>query len=229
MILDPGVIIDNLDYLLWGRTPDGEIGGLLLSVIMAISAGLLAIAAGVPLGVAGWLYPTLARRVLSPIADLFRAIPLLFLIFWFYFLLPLLSGGAAPGAVMVVLALAVFNAASVMYLVMTGLKALPVGQVEAARSLGFTPIQTVRQILAPQALPNILPSALGLGVMLIKDTSLAFIVNVPELTTVAGQVNSRLQVHPAEIFLTVGALYFLVCGGLVLIANRLNKSRSRRG
>ncbi|HBV12919.1 MAG TPA: amino acid ABC transporter permease, partial [Brevundimonas sp.] len=181
-----------------------------------------------PLGVAGWLHPTLARRLLFPLADLIRAVPLLFLIFWFYFLIPLLVGGTAPGAVMVVVALTAFNTASVMYLVVAGFRALPAGQSEAAHALGFTPGQIVRRILAPQALPNILPSALGLGVMLIKDTSLAFIVNVPELTTVAGQVNGRLQVYPAEIFLTVGALYFLVCGALVLLANRFHRKRGVR-
>lgn len=228
MALEPGVILNNLDYLLWGRAPEGEIGGLLLSVIMALWAGVLSILIGAPLGVAGWLHPTLARRLLFPLADLIRAVPLLFLIFWFYFLIPLLVGGTAPGAVMVVVALTAFNTASVMYLVVAGFRALPAGQSEAAHALGFTPGQIVRRILAPQALPNILPSALGLGVMLIKDTSLAFIVNVPELTTVAGQVNGRLQVYPAEIFLTVGALYFLVCGALVLLANRFNRKRGVR-
>ena len=47
-----------------------------------------------------------------------------------------------------------------------------------------------------------------------KDTSLAFIVNVPELTTVAEQVNNRSQIYPMEIFLFIGLLYFILCGGL---------------
>ena len=55
---------------------------------------------------------------------------------------------------------------------------------------------------------------MGLFIALLKDTSLAFIVNVPELTTVAGQVNSRVQVYPAAIFIFTGLVYYLLCSGL---------------
>jgi polar amino acid transport system permease protein len=55
----------------------------------------------------------------------------------------------------------------------------------------------------------------------VKDTSLAFIVNVPELTTVAGQVNNRVQIYPAEIFLLVGLMYYLLCVTLAYLAGRV--------
>ncbi|MGC5393904.1 amino acid ABC transporter permease, partial [Escherichia coli] len=64
------------------------------------------------------------------------------------------------------------------------------------------------------------PSLVGIFIGLLKDTSLAFIVNVPELTTVAGQVNNRVQIYPLAIFVFTGAVYYLLCCGLSLLASR---------
>lgn len=61
---------------------------------------------------------------------------------------------------------------------------------------------------------------MGIFIGLLKDTSLAFIVNVPELTTVAGQVNNRVQIYPLAIFVFTGAVYYLLCCGLSLLASR---------
>jgi polar amino acid transport system permease protein len=101
---------------------------------------------------------------------------------------------------------------------LAALQALSRGQREAGIASGLSDGQVLRWILLPQALRNLLPSYVGLFVSLIKDTSLAFIVNVTELTTVASQVNNRTQIFPAEIFLFTALLYFLLCGGLALAA-----------
>jgi polar amino acid transport system permease protein len=82
-------------------------------------------------------------------------------------------------------------------------------------------------VLLPQALRNVQPSLVGIFIGLLKDTSLAFIVNVPELTTVAGQVNNRVQIYPLAIFVFTGAVYYLLCCGLSLLANRRFMPRVR--
>lgn len=66
---------------------------------------------------------------------------------------------------------------------------------------------------------------MGIFISLLKDTSLAFIVNVPELTTVAGQVNNRVQIYPAAIFIFTGVIYYLLCSSLELLAKRWRVSR----
>jgi polar amino acid transport system permease protein len=216
--LDFTVIARNLDYLLWGRLSTGEPGGLLLTVIMAIASGVLALAVGMVLALIAWWYPGWVRRALFLWADFIRGIPLIFVIFWVYFLVPALFGADIPGAASVVLALAWFTSAAVMYSTLAALQALAKGQREAGIASGLSDGQVLRWILLPQALRNLLPSYVGLFVSLIKDTSLAFIVNVSELTTVASQVNNRTQIFPAEIFLFTAFLYFLLCGGLSLAA-----------
>ena len=84
-------------------------------------------------------------------------------------------------------------------------------------------------ILLPQALRNVQPSLVGIFIGLLKDTSLAFIVNVPELTTVAGQVNNRVQIYPLAIFVFTGAVYYLLCCGLSLLASRRFTRRATAG
>ena len=220
MIANLTVITDNLDYLLWGRMAQGEPGGVLLTLMMALGAGLLALPGGIALACLAWRYDGLVRRVLFAWAELIRGIPLIFVIFWLWYLLPMMTGIDLPGAVTVTLALAWFTSASVMHSTLAGLNALQAGQYEAALTQGFSPWQALRLILLPQVLRNVLPSLVGIFIGLLKDTSLAFIVNVPELTTVAGQVNSRVQIYPAAIFIFVGVVYYLLCSGLGVLARR---------
>jgi polar amino acid transport system permease protein len=226
MALDLAVIRDNLDYLLVGRAASGEPGGLLLTLGLSLAASGLALVIGVGLAFVAWIYGGWPRRLLFLWADLIRAVPLVLVIFWLYFLLPAVFGDA-PGWLTVVLALAWFAGASVMHTTLAGLQALPRAQAEAALAQGLSRPQALWLVLLPQAAPNIAPSLVGLFVALIKDTSLASIVNVPELTTVATQVNNQTQVFPAEIFLTVAVLYLIPTGGLSLLVAALQ--RRRRG
>ncbi len=79
----------------------------------------------------------------------------------------------------------------------------------------------MKSIILPQALPVMLPSFINQWVALIKDTSLAYVIGVAELSFVATQVSNRVMVHPTEIFLFVGLMYYVICATLELIANRV--------
>jgi polar amino acid transport system permease protein len=219
------VVSRNLDYLLWGRAAEGELGGLLLTVILAVASGILALVVGVALALLAWRDDDdgLVRRLLFLWADFIRGIPLIFVIFWIYFLLPALLDTNVPSAWSVVIALAWFTSAAVMHSTLAGLLALPHGQREAGLATGLSEAQILRHILLPQAWRNLVPSYLGLFVALIKDTSLAFIVNVPELTTVASQVNNLTQIYPTELFIATGLLYYILCGGLSLASTWLTR------
>jgi polar amino acid transport system permease protein len=229
MEFDYSVLHDNFTYMLWGRVADGQPGGVLLTLIMALSAGVLALVLGVLMAGLAWRFGGWTRHVLFLWASFIRGIPLIFVIFWLYFLLPVVFGGSIPGPLTVVLALALFTSAAVMHSTLAGLESLPTGQQEAGIASGMSPLKILGFILLPQAWPNLLPSYIGLFISLIKDTSLAFIVNVPELTTIAAQVNNRVQIYPAEIFLFVGLVYYLICAALAHVAGkRLKKAKRQR-
>lgn len=227
MGLELSVIRENLDYLLWGRLAEGEPGGLVVTLALSLGAGLIAVLGGLALAAVAWVFQDWTRRALVAWADLIRAVPLVLVIFWLYFLLPVLVG-EVPGWASVVAALGWFGAASVMHAVLAGLDGLARGQAEAALASGLSRAQTLRLVLLPQALPNLVPSFVGLLAALIKDTSLAWVVSTPELTTLANQVNNRTQVYPAEIFLTVAVLYLVPICALSLGLRTFEHVRARR-
>ncbi len=208
------MLYDSLPYLLWGAWPDGPLGGAALTVLLSLGSGLVSAVLGLGLGVALALLTGGARRVLTAVLSFLRAIPVLMLIFWSYFLLPVVLGLHVPGVLSVMAALSLVGGAYLAHAVHAGIQAVPAGQWAAGLSLGFTRWGTLRHLVLPQSLRMMLPSFMNQWVTLVKDSSLAYIVGVGELSFVASQVNARTMVYPAEIFLLVGFIYWLLCAGL---------------
>ena len=211
------VITDNLGYLLMGAWPDGPVGGLALTLILSILSGLASAALGLVLGIGLTMSAGAARRALVLLLGFFRAIPIVMLIFWSYFLLPILFGVSIPETGTVVTALSLVGGAYLAYAVAAGIESIGRGQWEAGLALGFGRWQVLRYLILPRALPAMAPSFVNQWTALIKDTALAYVVGVPELSFVATQVNNRALVYPAEIFLFVGAVYGCLC----LLVDRL--------
>ncbi|NWB26973.1 amino acid ABC transporter permease [Pseudomonas gingeri] len=228
--MDFSVISDNLDYFLIGAYPDGPLGGAALTLLLSVLSGITAAVLGLVLGIAlstlkGW-----PRGILITVLGFLRAIPVLMLIFWSYFLLPIVFHVDIPALFTVVCALSLIGGAYLAYSVHAGIQSLPDGQWAAARALGMRPVQVMRLIILPQALPIMLPSFLNQWISLIKDTSLAYVIGVGELSFVATQVSNRVMVHPTEIFLFVALVYFLICSSLDLLAGfATRKQQVKRG
>ncbi|QHE93681.1 ABC transporter permease subunit [Pandoraea fibrosis] len=207
-------VFDNLPYLLWGDFPDGPLSGaaltLVLATISAFASGMLGLAGGIALAMLGGP----ARWILTFVIGFFRAIPVLMLIFWTYFLLPILFDVNVPGLATVACALALIGGAYLSHTVYAGIRGVGIAQWQAGMSLGLTRAQTLRHIVLPQALRIMTPSFINQWVSLVKDTSLAYIVGVAELSFVATQVNSRLMVYPVEVFAFVALIYFVMCSAL---------------
>lgn len=228
LTMDLSILANNLPYLLVGAFPDGPLGGAALSLVLALASALASAGLGVVLGVALALATGALRGALVVVIGFFRAIPVLMLIFWTYFLLPVLLHADVPGLAAVVCALSLVGGAYLAHSVHAGIRAAGDGQWQAGLSLGLTRWQTVRHVLLPQAVRIMTPSFVNQWVSLVKDTSLAYIVGVPELSFVATQVNNRLMVYPAQIFLFVGVIYLILCTALDVAATRLLAHRRRR-
>ncbi len=218
------VIHANLDYLLWGTWPDGPLGGAALTLVLSVVSGVCSAVGGLLLGVLLTVLQGAPRQVLLLVLGFLRAIPVLMLIFWVYFLLPMLFGLNVPGLVPVVCALSLISAAYLAHAVQAGVAAIPQGQWNAAYSLGLTRWQVLQHIILPQALRMMLPSFVNQWITLIKDTSLAYVVGINELSTVASQVSNRVMIHPVPVFLFAGLVYFILCAGLSALAAYLGRS-----
>lgn len=214
---------DNLDYLLWGNLTRGQPGGLLLTLGISLAAGMLATLGGLVGGVALCMGGPRLCRVLNTLVQILRAIPVLMLIFWCYFLLPILFGIDIPGVLTVIAALAVINAAYLSQSVKAGIDTIGDGQWRAAQALGMTRWQALRYIILPPALRAMLPSFVNQWITLLKDSSLAYVVGVAEFTFVATQINNREQVYPLQIFGLLAIGYLLLCSTLEWLGRRAGR------
>ncbi len=221
------VVWKNFDYLLIGAYPQGPLGGLAMSIVMAVIGIFGAFWIGLAVGLMRlsrkkWLsWPALVY------IEIIRGTPLLMVIFWFYFFAPILLGQAVPETHSAIAAFTVFTSAYVAEIVRAGVLAIPKGQTEAARSSGLSPTQTMMYIILPQALRNMIPSFVNQFVSLTKDTSLAMIINVNELTLSARHIYTRTMKAPMEIFLTIAVLYFIICWVLTAFSRKLERNMSR--
>lgn len=215
------VVLDNLPYLLWGDFPEGPLSGAALTLVLAstsaVASGMLGLAGGIALAMLNGP----ARWALTLVIGFFRAIPVLMLIFWTYFLLPILFGVNVPGLATVACALSLIGGAYLSHTVYAGIRGVGTAQWQAGMSLGLTRVQTLRHVVLPQALRMMAPSFVNQWISLVKDTSLAYIVGVAELSFLATQVNSRLMVYPAEVFAFVALIYFAMCSTLEWICGKV--------
>ena len=217
--MDFSIIQDNLSYLLLGTWPDGPLGGAALTVVISLLAGVVSAVLGTILGIVLAMSSGIPAALLATVLGFFRAIPVIMLIFWSYFLLPILFGIDIPEITTVVCALALISSAYLAHAVKAGIIAVSVGQWQAGLSLGLTRWQVLGYIVLPQALRMMVPSFINQWISLIKDTSLAYIIGVGELTFLATQVNNRSMVHPTEVFLFIAGVYFILCLMLELVAH----------
>ncbi len=221
------VVVNNMDYFLIGAYPKGPLGGLALSILLALGGIFGAFWLGLAAGLLRISRNTLIRWAAMVYIEVIRGVPLLMLVFWFYFLAPVLLGHALPAAWSSLVAFIVFTSAYVAEIVRAGIQALPQGQTEAARGVGLSHFQAMCYVILPQALRNMIPSFVNQFVSLTKDTSLASIIGVFELTQAATQVNNRTLTAPTEIFMAIAVMYFLVCYVLTAASRRMERQLSR--
>lgn len=176
-----------------------------LSVLALACGGLL----GVGIALARVLGGSTLNTLLSVAVDTVRTTPLLVQILIWYLGAAALGLSVGPFTAAVV-ALSVNAGAFISEIVRGGVAAVPRGQREAALSVGLSTAYSVLGIEIPQALPAIVPALISFYIGLIKDTSLAYIVGLLELTR-TGAFISNQEFRPLETYLVVAAIYFAIC------------------
>src|SRR5262247_708719 len=169
------VIWRNLPFLmLQGFLGIGQfVGGTLRLAIPSIALGF---ALGIFIGL-GRLAPQWWIRLPATLyVELFRGVPLVMVIFWMWFVMPIALGRAIPEFGVALAAFVIFEAAYLGEIVRAGIQSVPRGQVEAARALGLGGVRAMRFVVLPQALRNMIPSLVTQFIVLFKDTSLASII-----------------------------------------------------
>jgi glutamate transport system permease protein len=168
------------------------------------------------------------RLFATGVVELFRAVPLLILIFFAYYV-PLQYGFALPKLWSLVLGLTLYNGSVLAEIFRAGILAVPRGQSEAAAAIGLRRAQTLRLIQLPQAVRAMLPAIVSQLVVLLKDTALGFIITYPELLFQAKQIGGKLvfELPYVPTYLVTGAGYIGICGLLSFVAYRLQRRLER--
>ena len=210
-------------YFLVGQYPEGPLGGLVLTLLLASAGLVLAMPVGLALGLARVSPMRWLRWPVTALVYCVRGVPLLMVIFWACFFLPSVTGVKTGQFSTMLLALVLFDGVYLAEIVRAGIQAIPTGQLQAAQALGMSRWQSMRYVVLPQALRYMLPSLVNQFVSTIKETSLGYIIGLAELSQIATQINTMVFIMPMQIYLILGLTYFLLCFGLSRLAFYLER------
>jgi len=221
MDLDFAVIGGALPYLWKGfrytleLTVTAAAGGLVFGTLLALAR--LSSVRSLALVAAGYV-------------NLMRSIPLVLVIFWFFFLVPLilqgLTGAERPPQVgaerTAIVTFIMFEAAFFCEIMRAGIQSIPRGQLHSANALGLSYGQAMRLVILPQAFRNMLPILLTQVIVLFQDTSLVYVISATDFVGAAAKVAQR-DSRLVEMYLFVAAVYFVLCYALSSLVRRLQQ------
>ncbi|MGI2906026.1 amino acid ABC transporter permease [Tolypothrix sp. VBCCA 56010] len=201
--------------------------GLLLTLVMALTSIILSFPLGVLLALGRQSSLFVVRWMSILYIEIIRGLPLIGILFLAQVMLPLFL----PDEIRLdrvlrgIAGLTLFSAAYLAENVRGGLQAVPRGQLEAARALGFNTLFIILFIVLPQALRAVIPALVGQFIGLFKDTSLLAIVGLLELTGISRSILAQPQFinRYAEVYLFIGLIYWLFCYSMSLASQRLEK------
>jgi glutamate/aspartate transport system permease protein len=203
------IIIRSLPYLFYQGmtftltlTAIATLGGIVVGTALA----LMRLSGIAPLAIAAAGY-----------VNLMRSVPLVLVIFWFYFLVPYIgqwaTGAAQPiqvgPTVSSIITFTLFEAAYFSEIMRAGIQSIPRGQVAAAQALGMTYWTTMGDIVLPQAFRNMLPILLTQTIILFQDTSLVYVLSITDFLGAASKIAQR-DGRLVEMYLFAALIYFLI-------------------
>ena len=200
--------------------------GLLVTLEVAVVSVILSFLIGSVLGVLRYLKIPVFSLILGVVIDIIRNLPLLLIIFFTYFALPQI-GIQFSIFWSAVVALTIFESAMISEIIRGGLLAVPKGQMEAGISTVLSKWQTVYHIILPQGIKLMVPPLVSQFVSLIRDTSLAVIISLPELTHNTKIIYAQYPNTVLPMFFIMAFCYFVICYSLSRFSKRFEMNYSK--
>jgi arginine/lysine/histidine transport system permease protein len=211
-MIDFGSIITSWPFLLQGA---------LLTIQIAIFSSTIGFMLGTILGFAHTYASVLIQWIITLYVTVLRGTPMLIQISFAYYVLPELGLRISPFATAVI-AIGLNSSAYISQIIKSGIKSVSKGQLEAAQVLGMTKLQTMRYITLPQALVLVIPALVNEFITLIKDSSLASIIGVPELFKKGnGIATATFNVIP--VYCAMAAIYLLLTTVLAYVVSIIER------
>ncbi|WP_413537918.1 amino acid ABC transporter substrate-binding protein/permease [Enterococcus malodoratus] len=196
--------------------------GLWKTIVLALVSFALALVLGVIFGLFR-VSPVRGLRTLAGIyIDIIRGIPMMVLAFFIFFGLPGITGIKIPDFAAGIITLTLNASAYIAEIVRGGINAVPVGQMEASRSLGMSYNRTMQKIILPQAVKIMIPSFINQFVISLKDTTIISAIGVVELLQ-TGKIIVARTTQSSYVYLIIAIMYLILITILTKLANRLDK------
>jgi polar amino acid transport system permease protein len=216
-------------YVVWPGTEQGRInlefllGGMWLTIVLSVIAMAVSIVLGLAVALPG-LSERRAWRIFNRVyVEIFRSIPMLVMILWVYYGLPVVLGIRLDVFAAGIVALALCDSAFEAEIFRAGIQSIERGQVEAAKSLGLSYTQNMRFVILPQAIRRVMPPLGNQFVYMLKMSSLVSVIGLMELTRRANELTVT-EYRPLEIY-TILVLEYLA---LILVVSHLVRRLERR-
>ena len=199
----------NFDWSVVGAHRDALAAATGMTVVLTVATMAIAVPCGIVVAALRLYAWTPVRAVATAYVELFRNLPLILVVYWAFYVLPIATGlGLSPfatGLAALALNVTAYNAETFR----AGIGSIRRGQLDAAMALGMSRAQAVRRIVLPQAVRRILPVLASTWVSLFKDTSLVSVIAVSELAYVAMQIRAQ-TFRVLEMLTAMAAVYWLL-------------------
>ncbi len=210
-------VMQSFDLLVWG------VWTTFLYTVGSIAIGVVVGAASCYARISRFWWLRLISRSYQ---ELFRCTPLLVQILWAYYALPMLLGISISNATAGLLTLSLYVGSFYAEIFRGGILAIDKGQREASAAIGMSGLQSMRYVILPQAVKNMLPAFINQSVIQLKNTSLLYAISIAELTYMTSVVTSETY-RPLEAYSLAAVLYFAMLFPLTQVADHFER-RMRR-
>ncbi|MCM3340283.1 MULTISPECIES: amino acid ABC transporter permease [unclassified Paenibacillus] len=201
------------------------LNGFLITIEVALISIAVSFIISVLVGTVRYAKVPVLGKLFAVIVEIIRNLPLLLIIFFTYFALPEI-GIKLDKFTAAVIALVIFESAMISEIVRGGLNSVEKGLIEAGRSSGLTAVQTLRHIVLPIALRRMVPPMVSQFISLLKDTSLAVVIALPELMNHVQIINGHNINYVIPTFLFAALLYFAINYLLSIASRKLENKHS---
>lgn len=198
--------------------------GTLKTFLLAVYVIIISTLAGILFGAIRTSSKSWIRVLSRSYVEIFRALPVLVTMFFFFFGLPIFFATEVSSTVAAVLAMCLWGVAEIGEITRGALQSIPKGQTEAGKSLGMSMVQVYRFILIPQAVRRMIPPTMNMYTRIIKTTSITVLIGVVELMKVGQDIIERTS-QPIIIYASILVLYFLLCYPLSVYSRKLEKQQ----
>jgi His/Glu/Gln/Arg/opine family amino acid ABC transporter permease subunit len=212
----------RFDFGILERYGPYMVEGLLYTLWVAVPSIVLSTIIGAALAGLQMVPNRLVRSVTVVFVDVFRTIPVICLLFWVHYVLPILFGLRLSAIESAVISLTLNGAAFTCEAFRGGLEAIPQTQRQASHSLGFSHYQTLRYVIFPQALFSTLPAITNVHITIIKTVPIAVVIAVPEVMFRAQELTVQFF-RPLELYTGAALLYVALVIAYTFLMRRVEK------